>query len=446
MKKLFMIAVLLVFWGGYAHAVGNHNLNWEFYGSARVSTFHTNWNVDMLDGLNKNPFKGTGGNTNSYEQDLNGNARIGANIKVNDSLTARFEYGAKDDVGNIRILWGEWDFGAGSLGIGQNYTPLLFPYSNQVYNIYAMKDGDTDMSLLGMLYGKREPMIRLKFDNFQIALVKPRLVVNNYYTCDGTLLGAGMANALGYTSNNGTVYAPGKPAVSAYVNDQTDAVQTGPDTQVVIPNIQAKYKIEFDWGHINLAGGFQQFEIEDEGESWDVTSYVLALGGRLNLGSFYFKGNIWGGQNVGNLVDILVNGQVFSTYENALAGANVRLRDGAGVGFAQWSDGTLYNLTNNLGEPVGYEKGLIDNDAIATLFVAGYEVRKGLYFEAGYGYTRTKLDVDGAERDDCHTMYLQSTVFLAEGVFLTPEIGYVNMVQDGQPEIFYAGIKWQINF
>lgn len=408
MKKLFVATVLLVSWAGLAHAVGNHNLNWEFYGSARISTFCTNWNVDMLDGPGYNPFAGTGGDTDAYEQDLNGNAHIGANTKVNDSLTAKFEYGAKSGDANIRILWGEWDFGVGSLGVGQNYTPLLFPYSNQVYNIYALGDGDTCMSLFGMLYGKREPMIRLKFGTFQIAAVKPRLLVNSYYT---------------------------------YVGNAINAPQRGPDTQVVIPNLQAKYRIDFNWGHINMATGYQQFEVQADRESWDVTSYILAVGGRLNLGKAYFKGCVWGGQNVGNLADIIVNGQIFSTYENAYADPIVK--DGAGLGFAQWSDGTLNTAT---GGAYGYEKGLVDNDALAALIVAGYEIRRGFYVEAGYGYTRTKLNTDGAEKDDCHTIYLQSTIFLAEGVFLTPEIGYLNAVQDGQPEVFSAGIKWQINF
>lgn len=432
MKKFFLIAVLLVFWAGSVHA----SAKWEFYGSARVSTFYTDWDVDFLDGPGYNPFTGTGGDTESFEEALNGNARIGAHVKVNDSITARFEYGAKSGKANIRILWGEWDFGAGSLGVGQHYTPLLFPYSNQVYNIYAMEDGDTNMSLLGMLYGKREPMIRLKFGTFQIAAVQPRLLVNSYFQCSGDYTGMVTAGV----TNGGP---PGTPefyaAAEQYVSDNTGAALAGPDTRVVIPNIQAKYRIDFSWGHINLAGGFQQFEVEDDGESWDVTSYVLALGGRLNLGNAYFKGCVWGGQNVGNLADILVSGQVFSTWKNALADSNVRLRDGAGVGLARWSDGSLEFAG-------GPEKGIVDNDAIAALFVAGYEIRKGLYVEAGYGYTRTKLDTDGAEKDDCHTVYLQSTIFLAEGVFLTPEIGYLDAVQEGQPEVFYGGIKWQINF
>lgn len=400
MKKLMVIAAALVFMTGSAYAA-----DWNFYGSARVSTFYSK--------IDANPFQSGTPDTKEYEQDLNGNARIGANVKVSDELTARFEYGAKSGSANLRILWGEWNFGAGSLGIGKNYTPLLMPYSNQVYNIYAREDGDTNMSLFGMLYGKRETMIRLKFGNFQIAAVQPRTLVSNYYTLDPSS---------GYPVGGGAYLAAGQP-----------------DTEVKLPNFQAKYKLDFDMGHVNFAGGYQDFDVKSGGESFDVTSYVLAVGGRVNFGKAYFKGNVWGGQNVGNLADIIVSGSIVSSTA-AAAGGDL---DGAGLGFAQWSDGTIHTAT---GGASGFAKGITDNDAIAALIVAGYEIRKGLYIEAGYGYTETELDMAGSTKDDCETMYLQSTIFLAPGVFLTPEIGYSDMKQDGQPEITYFGIKWQINF
>ncbi|MCG8683765.1 MAG: hypothetical protein MI892_02750 [Desulfobacterales bacterium] len=390
MKKLMVIAALLVFMTGSAWAAAE----WNFYGSARVSTFYSDYE--------NNPFIAGSPDTDDFEMDNNGNARIGARIKVSDSLTGRFEYGAKSGDVNLRILWGEWDFGAGSLGVGQHYTPLIMPYSNQVYNIYAREDGDTNMSLFGMLYGKREPMIRLKFGNFQIAAVAPRTRVY----CAPSGLGSGIL---------------GVPILDSQ-----------PDTEVTFPNIQAKYKFDFDWGHINLAGGYQTYDLVDSGDEYSVDSYVLALGGRLNVGKAYFKGNIWGGQNVGNLADILVSGSITSTVASATSGDDL---DGAGLGFAKWDDGSL---TGN--------RGVTDNDALAGLIVAGYEIRRGLYIEAGYGYTKTELDEAGSDKDDATTWYLQSTIFLAEGVFITPEIGGFDGKQEGDPEIFYFGAKWQINF
>ena len=413
MKKLMVVAALLVFMTGTVYAAAD----WEFYGSARVSTFYTKWDRNMLDTASGgNPILGTGANTDKYEQDLNGNARIGANVKVSDELKGQFEYGAKNGSPNLRILWGEWNFGAGSLGVGQHYTPLLFPYSNQVYNIWAMKDGDTNMSTFGMLYGKRKPMVRLKFGTFQIAAVTPNTSVNLEYVTAasdpaGTAIGGGLA-----------------------------IPSAQPNTEVQIPCLQAKYRLDFDWGHLNFAGGYQTFNIKDAAanKEFEVRSYVLGLGARFNAGKAYFKGNIWGGENVGNMADILVGPKLFST----LADAAATNRSGGDVGFANYNNGTT-----------GTQE-VIDNEAFAALAVAGYEIRRGLYIEAGYGYTQTQLKKETAftraanetGKKDMTTWYLQSTIFLAENVFLTPEIGGVDDGNIPQFDVFYAGIKWQINF
>lgn len=403
MKKLMVIAVLFVFMTGSAWAAAE----WNFYGSARVSTFYSNFDND--------PFA-PGTNTENYEMDLNGNARIGANVKVNDDLTARFEYGAKQDKANIRILWGEWNFGKGTLGIGQNYTPLLFPYSNMVYNIHGKEEGDINMSIFGMLYGGRKPMIRLEFGGFQIAVVEPRERVSNYVTTEST---SGIVAAV-------------SPFTMYLEADQ-------PSTEIKIPSIQAKYKFDFNMGHISLAAGYQSFDVIDSGKDYTVESYLVGIGGRLNVGKAYFKGNVWGGQNVGNMADILVSGSIVST----LAGKTSGDTDGLGMGYARWSDGSVYNALGGMG---GLEKGITDNDALAALIVAGFEIRKGLYVEAGYGYTSTEFDEANSQKDDADIFYLQSTIFLAPGVFITPEIGYLDAKQDGQTELFYAGAKWQINF
>jgi len=420
MKKLMVAALLLVFMASSAYAAAE----WEFYGSARVSTFYTNWDLNMLDvAAGGNPILGIGPNTDKYEQDINGNARIGANVKVSDELTARFEYGAKNSVPNLRILWGEWNFGAGSLGVGQNYTPLLFPYSNQVYNIYPMKDGDTNMSTFGMLYGKRKPMVRLKFGTFQIAAVQPNTSVNlELVTAASDPAGTPLPS-------------PPYPAGLAIPSVQ-------PSTEITIPCIQAKYRLDFDWGHLNFAGGYQSFDIVDRAanKEFEVKSYVLALGARVNVGKAYFKGNVWGGENVGNMADILVGPRLFST----LADAGATNRSGADVGFANYNNGTVPGMT----------QGVVDNEALAAMIIAGYEIRRGLYVEAGYGYTQTELKKETAfttafnqtGKKDLTTWYLQSTVFLAENVFLTPEIGGVDGGNDSTFDVFYAGIKWQINF
>ncbi len=346
--------------------------DWNFYGSARVSTFYTDFEKD--------PFN-SGADTKNYEQNLNGNARIGARVKISDSLTGRFEYGAQGGNANVRILWGEWNFGPGSLGVGKHYPPLFFGYSNQVYNMQGFNKGDLNMSAFGMLYGHRKAMVRLKFGGFQIAAVEPVDTFTNksYYE---------LHPAYNYS------------------------------TETKIPAIQAKYKYEGDNWHLQAAGGYCTFDIVNGNNSYSVDSWVVGVGGRFNAGPAYFKGNLWGGQNTGNLNASMVSNAISLTGE----------LDGDGLGYAVFTGSAV-----------------VDKDALGALIVAGYKIREGLYLEAGYGYVKTEKDTAGAQKDDIDSYYIQSTIFLAPGVSLTPEIGRYNMNQNNADVVYY-GLKWQINF
>ncbi|MCG8633509.1 MAG: hypothetical protein MI863_06750 [Desulfobacterales bacterium] len=362
--------------------------DWNFYGSARVNTFYTKFD--------KSPFSpgtaalglATGNDTSNYEQKLHGNARIGARVSAGETLSGRFEYGALGGSANLRLLFGEWNFGAGSLRVGKSYSPLVFPCSNQVFSINSLGRGDHHMTTWGQLYGGRKTMIRLKFGGFQIAAVEPDTLVS-------------------------------------LTESMTGAGTQQPDTEIRLPRIQAKYKYDLPRGWAALAGAYQNFNILSSGEEHSVSSWLVGLGGRLNLGPAYLKGNIYGGQNVGNHVQFLVNGNLWSTTGNAGTGNF----DGDGFGLARWDGSTV-----------------VDRDAVAGLIVAGLEIRKGLYVETGYGYVKSELDGDGFGKDDAATYYVQSTIFLAPGVSVTPEIGRCDMKQSDDPVITYAGIKWQINF
>ena len=112
MKKLVIIIATIAVLFSSAHAA-----DWNFYGSARVSTFYENVEV-------------SGSDTNNFDMGLQGNSRIGARIKVSDELSGRFEYGASDGNVNLRYLYGIWNFGAGS--ISWRFDPICF---------YKTKDG-----------------------------------------------------------------------------------------------------------------------------------------------------------------------------------------------------------------------------------------------------------------------------------------------------------------
>lgn len=335
MKKLMVLVAALALVA--ASAMTAAAADWNFYGSARVATFYVD--SDLAD-------------TTNYAQNLQGNSRIGANVKVSDELTGRFEYGTGV---NTRILWGEWNFGAGSLGVGQHYTPLNWFYSNQVFGT------DNDLLAQGGVYSGRESMIRLKFGDFQIAAL-----------------------------------APDTSAIAGLAGTETD-----------FPGIEAKYSLKMDAFSFELAGGYQTYEIG----GFDVDSWVVALGGKVNLGAAYVNANVVTGQNAGNMIAVSVDG------DNG------------------WDDGyAVYDAVNNK---------LEDNDYMGFLVAAGFKASDMLAFEAGYGWAQTEL---GNVDDEVAAYYIQSTITLAPGVFIVPEIGQHDGEEAGDETTTYYGAKWQINF
>lgn len=339
MKKLMALIAALVMVSGLAYA----DDAWDFYGSARVSTFMVDTEIPGS------------ADVDTYAQALQGNSRIGANVKVSDELTGRFEYGTGV---NVRILWGEWNFGAGSLGVGQHYTPLNWFYSNQVYGT------DNDLLFQGGIYSGREDMIRLKFGDFQVAM-----------------LGANTAG------------------IGAYSTVDSD-----------IPAVEVSYALKMDAFSLNVGAGYQTYEVSNGTNALDVNSWVVAVGGKANFGPVYVAGNLWTGENAGSILVLDTGGAAAG-----LAGINA-----AGTAIA-------------------------DNEALGFIAVIGAKINDMFSVEAGYAALTTDLD-ESATDDDSSSYYVQSTITLAPGVMIIPEIGVIDYEEDTQTEVTYVGAKWQINF
>jgi hypothetical protein len=227
MKKFLVIFAIVALIASPAMAA-----EWNFFGSARMSTFSED--VDPGSGADS-------------DQDttwaLQGNSRIGANVKAGD-VTGAFEYGTGV---NVRKLYGEWNFGAGALLVGQTYTPANFFPSNQVWA------GDADLLPYGGIYRGRHPMIQLKFGTFKLAFVSP----------DG-------ANDLG----------------------------TGGDVDVTYPQIELSYKFKTDMFYVDVFGGYQTYEIE-MAPKLDVDSYIAGANLGLTFGPASIMGSAWLGKNTG---------------------------------------------------------------------------------------------------------------------------------------------------
>jgi len=261
MKKLIVAIAALAMFAGSAYAA-----DWEFYGNARVATFYSNTDV----------INGASGST-VFSEGVQGNSRIGANIKVSDELSGRFEYGTGV---NVRLLYGVWNFGAGTLLVGQDYTPIRFPGSNQVYGT------DNGLGGMGELGSSRAAQLKLRFGSFQVAFVAP----NTDYAVDTT--------------------------------NATALVST--DSEVKIPSIQAKYIFSGDNWQLGLVAGYQTFDVENTNASDDITSYILGAGGSISFGAITLGANVHGGQNAGNISTVSVN----SAKSTQTSGPTVNENDG----------------------------------------------------------------------------------------------------------------------
>jgi hypothetical protein len=340
MKKLFIVFAVLCL------AAPAMAADWNFYGSARFKTFYIDNDPDVA-------------GSDSIETllwDQQGNSRIGANVKVNDEISGRFEYGTGP---NLRLLYGAYTFGSGyTFQIGQDYTPSSsYFYSNSVFG------DDGDLLGVGAFYAGRIPMVQLKLGGLKLALIK----------------------------QNTTAYA-------------------GYTTETMLPKRETSYGYKADNFFVDIFAGYQSYEIKSAAQELDIDSYVAGVGGGVNFGPVYFKAGVHMGQNYGNY--------------------------GAGT-------------TGLRGNAVIDANQLRDVDNFGFLGVLGFKASDMMTFEVGYGYQ--EAEVDGGLTDEVQQMYAQAVIGITKGFFVVPEIGVKTFTipaagTENEPEEFYLGAKWQINF
>ena len=262
MKKLFVLCAAAIF--VVAFTAPAFAAEWSFYGSARISSFWAN--QDFGDGVGPSGTDDDSGLAAGHAFDIQGNSRIGAKVKVSDNLTGNFEYGSTP---NLRLLWGEYDFGGFKLGVGQEYVPICMFYSAAAYG------PDNNLLDVGGVYVGRDPMVQAKFGGFKIALVKPN--VSDIDPIEET-----------------TTWPLG---VETTVTEGLVA-----DTDVTLPAIMASYDFKVAGLGIKVAGGYQTYKVVNAAdEDDDVNAYMVAIGGSYNMGPLYIGADYWMGTNTGNL-------------------------------------------------------------------------------------------------------------------------------------------------
>jgi len=255
MKKLIVILAVIAMVGAFtATAMADVSL----YGSARFRTYYAT--VD----------NGVAGaeSDSDLEWRMGHLTRFGANFKA-DKITGKFEMDARaggagatgniesdsgaSRLGNMRLrqLWGQYDFGAGKLMIGQNY-PL---YDAPVSGINYYSGGLQKFGGIGYDVA-RTSQLRLTFGDFRLAFLPP----------DTSKTIPGGTNTINYTEVNTT-----------------------------FPKVEVRYDMKMDAFALNFIGGWQTYEIEDYNQAANtgtkatenVTSYVLGVRGKANFGPAY---------------------------------------------------------------------------------------------------------------------------------------------------------------
>ena len=214
----------------------------------------------------------------------------------------------------------------------------------------------------------------------------------------------------------GKVDASRKPMIRLTFGDfQIAAIQPAvddleaDDTKSVMPKLEAKYTLSMESFSIDAAVGYQTYEVTSGADDFDVDSYILAIGGTFNFGPAFISADGWFGQNVGPY----------------------------GLACISFNDPELV------------AGDLKDNDAYGLVGVIGFKVNDMLAFEGGIGYVSTELD-DVDDEDEAMAYYVQATITLADGVTITPEIGYLDNMDDmsgaDEGDTLYYGMRFMINF
>jgi hypothetical protein len=240
---------------------------------------------------------------------------------------------------------------------------------------------------------------------------------NSVFDADNNLNGIGT----GYDFRPGQIMLQIGSLQLAALEPNTPNLGTGGDVDQYMPRLEAMYTFKFDKFILSFDGGFQAYRIEENGvgtntDDIDVYSWIVGAEIQSKFGAFY-----------------------------ANAGFNL----GENWTSANWNN-LGYTDDNNAGAVLN-----ADGDDVEDCFswqaalVLGYRLSDTLNFEVGVGYRNDDQDAAESE-DEAWQVYGQAVVRLAPGVYLVPEIGYFDYMDnpDGDDEGYewYAGAKWQINF
>jgi len=373
MKKLLVVLLVL------GMAVPAMASEWNFFGSARMATFYLSQDTGDLDDA------GILYDDADLSHTLQANSRLGATVKASDMIGGVVEIGIGTGGLSTRKIYGTYNFGGGELLIGQTYTPTTYFYSNSVYG------SDGDLCGLGQFNNPRSPMVQLSVNGFKVALVSPII---------------GTASLGTYT-----------------------------DADVSLPKIEASYSMKNDAFFLDVFGGYQTYDLEDNAndQSKTVSSFAVGFDGGMTFGP----------------ATITVAANTGTNYGAYGAAVGWDHRDATIGGYALTWDG--------FAGPQLVDDNVEDTTALQAMIVANFILADNFSMEAGFGYSSLSnseaADAAGFDEDTLTQMqyYINGVYTFAPGFFIVPEIGIIDYGDwlDGDTSLgsdTYIGLKWQIDF
>jgi len=238
--------------------------------------------------------------------------------------------------------------------------------------------------------------------------VSSQFYSNSVYDADGDLLGVGQfyvgRKEMIQWSIAGFKLALVEPNVVSYTGYD--------DEDVDLPKIEIGYKFKSDMFYFDVFAGYQTYTLDGAVNDIDIDSYLLGGGVGANFGPIFAKIGAHMGQNLGN----------YGAYNP--------------VGL---SDAAAINATAT---------DVNDSDGLGYLAVVGFNASEMFVIEAGYGHEEAEVDTTN-NTEEADQYYVNCTVNIAPGFFVVPEVGMIKYSDDvsaAEPEVFYWGAKWQINF
>jgi len=387
MRKLFVLLAAVAF--VVAFTVPAMAADWSFYGSARMYTFMSDYSKE---------YTGTGFSDDDLSWFLQGNSRIGAKVKAG-AVSGRFEYGSGP---SLRLLNGAWNFGGGTLVVGQDYSPIDTFISNQQGP--AHWGGDIDALPWGGIYDGRTAQLKLKMAGFQVALVQPKTT--------GVTLPMNSAASAAYDCTTDTC------TVTPAVTDGFDSV----DTDTSIPKIELSYSFKAGPLALKVLGAMNTVDVvgikgTTETE-YSIDSNIFGVMAKYATGPFSIAADAYMATNPGNF-------------------------------------GLLQEADNPTANAIFIDNVVEDSDSTGALVVLGYKASDMIKLEAGYGMVSYEIEHAGVTAEtEFNTYYIQAVIALAKGVYIVPEYGsvdYGDLKETGESDeklgdVSYFGAKWQINF